>query len=691
MVMGQLLKKIASKFDLDRYKTLHEEMSFDEYLNKLEENPLLARTSFQRIYDMIMSFGSYEFEEYKEILTHYNFFDTKIPIHGIQKPLNKLVEFIRGAARGHGTEKRFLLLHGPVGSAKSTIARRLKRGLEEYTRTDEGAIYTYKWIKLPKEIYTTPEDICPLYQDPIKLTPPEKREELLNNLNEILIDKTPEEKRNTMYRLTCDGEINPRCQIFMDELLELYDGDWEKVVSEHIRVIRFVFSESARRGIGTFQPKDEKNQDSTELTGDVLWNKLSHFGNDSDARTFDFKGEFCISDRGMLEFIEVLKLAVEFLYDLLGATQEKQIKPKKLPQISIDEFLIGHTNSHEYKKLSVNESMGALRDRTVKIDIPYLLRWSDEIKVLEQDYGPGRVKQHVAPHTLEIAALWAVLTRLKDDSEGKVDLLKKAKLYNGQSLPGISGEDAVMELMARAEEEGMSGVSCRYVQDKISNCLSSRHDYINPFMVMNEIREGLYSHSLINKKEDIARYDTCAEIAMKELDEILKNEVRKALTGDEKAIERLCANYIDNVMAYIKKAKVRNTFTKRDEPPNERLMRSIEEKIEIPSSSINDFRRTIAAFIGDMANENKKFRWDSNEELKIALEAKLFEDTKDHIKLSALHISGASTVQPDLQEKIDAIKKRLIDQNGYNEQSATDVLEYVGSIYARIDADSGSN
>jgi serine protein kinase len=227
------------------------------------------------------------------------------------------------------------------------------------------------------------------------------------------------------------------------------------------------------------------------------------------------------------------------------------------------------------------------------------------------------------------------------------------------------------------------GVSCRYVQDKISNCLSSHHDYINPFMVMNEIREGLDGSSLIVNKDEVHRYLTCVDLAKKELDEILKNEVQKALVGDDTSIVRLCANYIDNVMACINKSKVKNPYTDQDQEPDERLMRSIEEKIEIPEVGANEFRRSLAAFIGNLAHAGKEFRWDSNPELKKALEAKLFEDTKDHIKLSALSKSATSVVDKDIQAKIDTVKQRLVDSYGYNDQSASDVLEYISSIWAR--------
>ncbi len=440
-------------------------------------------------------------------------------------------------------------------------------------------------------------------------------------------------------------------------------------------------------GIATFQPKDEKNQDATELTGDIAFDKIGHFGADSDARSFNFDGELCCGNRGLVEFIEMLKLAQEFLYDLLGASQERQIKPKKFPQITIDEAIIGHSNLPEWERMKNNLYMEAFKDRTVKIDVPYLLKWADEIKVLEQDYGPGKVRQHVAPHTLEIAALWAILTRLRDDKDDKLTIVQKARLYNGESFPNYN-EDTLKELRDKFPDEGMTyGISARYVQDKISNCLSNNHEYISAFMVLHELREGLASNSLITKKEDLARCYDCIAAVIEEYNDIVKHEVRKALVGDEKIIERLCANYIENIMAFIRRTKVKNKITGRDEPPNERLMRSIEKKIKVPEQGIDDFRRMIAAFIGDMAIDGKKFRWDSNPELKKALEDKLFDDTKDHIKLSALNVSETTVVAPDIKQKIDDLRKRLIDQYGYNEKSASDVLDYVGSLFTNTNSE----
>ena len=685
-----ILSNISKKFNKDQFKKLNEEMSFEDYLSLVYEKPKLARSSYQYLYDMIVSKGTSKIEKYRKTYIHYNFFDDKnIPVFGLEETLHQIVQFFKGAAGKYGPERRVLLLHGPVGSSKSTILRCIKKGLESYSLTDEGAWYTFKWVNLPtgKEdgIYTHLEDESPMHEDPLKLIPKNIRDEVLKELNDILLKQTKEEYRSSMYSLSVDGELDPRSKKFMKELMLRYDGDWEQVINNHIRVIRKVHSESDRMGIATFQPKDEKNQDSTELTGDINWGKLPHFGTDSDPRAFNYDGEFCCANRGVIEFIEVLKLAKEFLYDLLGASQERQIKPKKFPQIDIDTVIISHTNNPEYEKLRSDQTMEALRDRTVKIDVPYLLKWGDEIKILEYYYGKNKIKQHIAPHTLEIAALWAVLTRMQDDKDGKISMVEKAKLYDGRSLPGWT-EDSVKELRDKNPEEGMGmGMSCRYVQEKISNCLSSHYDYINFFMVLNELKSGLQNQSLINSEEDKAKYSACIDLARKELDQILKNEVQKALIGDENAIERLCSNYIDNIMAYIDGTKIKNPFTEQDQEPDERLMRSIEEKIEIPEVGADDFRRSLAGFIGHLAHSGKEFKWDSNPQLKKALETKLFEDTKDHIKLSALNVKGSTVVDKEIQEKIDAVKKRLIDQYGYNEKSATDVLDYVGSIFARGD------
>jgi len=447
-----------------------------------------------------------------------------------------------------------------------------------------------------------------------------------------------------------------------------------------------ILSEADRIGVGTFQPKDEKNQDSTELTGDLNYRKIAEYGSDSDPRAFNFDGEFNIANRGMIEFVEVLKLDVAFLYDLLGASQEHRVKPKKFAQTYIDEVIIGHTNEPEYRKLQDNEFMEALRDRTVKIDIPYITKWKDEISIYKKDFNSQRMRGvSIAPHTVEMAAMWAVLSRLEKPKKANLTRVQKLKLYDGKSLPNYT-EDNIKELRKEAKREGLDGISPRYVQDKLSNAVvraqQTNRGSVNPFMVMNELDSGLRHHSLISSEEVKQGYRELLSVIKQEYEEIIKGEVQRAISADEGALGRLCANYIDNVKAYTQKQKVKNQFTGQDEEPDERLMRSIEEKIEIPESRKDDFRREIMNYIGALSLEGKKFDYKTNERLHKALELKLFEDQKDSIKLTSL---VSSVVDKDTQEKIDIVKTRLIKEFGYDEISATDVLHYVASIFARGD------
>ncbi len=675
-----LVGKIAALQDYKEYEDLHWEGSFEEYLELVRRIPRVTRNAFQRVYDMVLSHGQEEYIDNKKKLVRYNFFmddgDAETDaVYGLDVPLMRLMNAFKSAAQGYGTERRVILLHGPVGSSKSTIVRRLKKGLEQYSRTPEGALYTYYW-HLPGELSKLAggreQFPCPMHDEPLRLVPREWRDKVIADLG----------LGNDDFKIHIEGDVNPACRWIFRELMEHYRGDFGKVM-EHVRVKRLILSEEDRIGIGTFQPKDEKNQDSTELTGDINYRKIAEFGSDSDPRAFNFDGEFNIANRGIIEFVEILKLDVAFLYDLLGATQEHKIKPKKFAQTDIDEVIIGHTNEAEYKKLLNNEFMEALRDRTVKVDIPYITRVSEEERIYTKDYRQERVGKHIAPHTLYVAALWGVLTRLEEPKKQNLSVLQKAKLYDGKTLPGFT-QDNIKELRKEAMREGLDGISPRYIQDKISNALVSDRGEgcVNPFMVLNELESGLRHHSLISSDDERQRYADLMSVVKQEYEDLVKNEVQRAISADEEAINKLCANYIDNVKAYTQKEKVKNPYTGQDEEPDERMMRSIEEKIDIPESRKDDFRREIMNYIGALAVEGEQFHYRTNERLHKALEHKLFEDQKDSIKLTSL---VSTVVDRDTQEKIDVVKNRMIRNNGYCEICATDVLNFVASIFARGD------
>jgi serine protein kinase len=680
MDASKIIGAVTEKGFHDKFQQLHWNGSFQDYLNMVIEEPAIARTAFQRVYDMISSYGYDKYTEYKKEIYHWKFFDDPVDhgkdaIFGLDVHLNKLVNVFKAGAQRYGPEKRVILLHGPVGSAKSTIARLLKKGLERYSCTKEGALYTFEWINIGEILSMENEMPCPIHEDPLHLIPYDRRPNVLGLINK---------NRERGEQVYIEGDLCPACRFVYNKLMEEYKGDWESLMTKHIRVKRLILSEQDRIGIGTFQPKDEKNQDSTELTGDINYRKIAQYGSDSDPRAFNFDGEFNIANRGIIEFVEVLKLDVAFLYDLLTASQEHKIKPKKFAQTDIDEVIVGHTNEPEYRKLQSNEFMEALRDRTVKIDIPYITNLNKEEEIYQKDFNAETVPHiHIAPHTIHMAAMWAILTRLEEPKKANLTIMQKLKLYNGKSIPGFT-EDNVKELRKETTREGMDGISPRYIQDKISNALvtDKGNGCINPFILLNELDSGLKTHSLIRDDETRKQYRELLSLVKMEYEDIVKHEVQRAISADESAIDKLCGNYIDNLKAYTQKEKVKNPYTGDSEEPDERLMRSIEEKIDIAESRKDDFRREIMNYIGALALEGRPFDFRTNERLHRALELKLFEDQKDTIKLTSL---VSNVVDKEAQAKIDVVKNRLIKNYGYCEICANDALGFVASVFARGD------
>lgn len=638
---------------------------FDDYLELLERDPRPARNAWQRLADMVESHGS---TRLPSGCTRWKLFDDPFnggedAVLGLEEPLADLVRTIRAGARGLGPERRVLLLHGPVGSAKSTIARLLKRGLEHYSRTGDGALHTFDWIVDGATIPSA------MNQEPLLLLPPEARRAVEERLTRALRGE---------YRIRIEGELDPVSRWWMNELLARHGGDWRRAM-EHVRVRRFALSEKDRVGIGTFQPKDEKNQDSTELTGDLNYRRIAEYGSDSDPRAFNFDGEFNVANRGLVEFVEVLKLDTAFLYDLLGATQEHVVKPRKFAQVSIDEVILGHTNEPEYKKLVSNDLMEAFRDRTIKIDVPYNLSWKDETAIHRRRFVergvPGRV---LAPHAVEMAALWAVLTRLEEPSHPGLTAVQKAKLYDGQEVQGFTRE-SVREMRESHPREGLSGISPRYVQDRIAAVLAGDAAVVGAEDVLDEIERGLRHHSLISNEDVRKRCMRLVAAVREEYEETVKREVQAAVSADPEAVEMLCAKYVDNVKAWVTREPLVDGRG-RESGPDERLMRAIEDKIDIPEARKADFRHELLNYIQAVQADGRVFEWRENARLVRALESKVFEDRRDCIQLTSL---VSTVVDPDALSKIAVIRDRLVRDNGYDHASAERVLRLVAGLFAR--------
>lgn len=683
-----LLKDLVTKSETE------DGISMQEYLKLLKEDARPARTAYQRAFDMIEKGGMEKFQRFKRNLVRYNFFSNKEDgqfnsdsIFGLEESLMELVNHFKGAAYKLGAEKRVLLMHGPVGSAKSTIARLLKKGLEEYSR--DSPLFSFEWIGLgefgQKEGNLTVDrkvlfdQVCQMHEDPIGLLPRDKQKAILKEINEA------NKGKDMKYPVDMDGGLCPHCRFNYGKLMQHYDGDWEKVM-QHVKVKRIFLSEADRVGIGTFQPKDEKNQDSTELTGNIDYRKIATIGADSDPRAFNFDGELCIGNRGLVEFIEILKLETAFLYDLLGASQEHQIKPKKFALTYIDEIILGHTNEAEYKKLKEDEMMEAFRDRTKRINIPYNMELNNEIAIYEKDYNNKRVPKHIAPHTLRVAAMWAVLSRLdapKEEISGALTKIQKMRLYNGEKLPNYN-EDTVKKLKEDSEREGLEGISPRFNQNAFSEAITGTlEDCVNPFMVLEKLRNDLKTSTIISSAEKKEELNELLNVVETEYSDIVKDEIQRAISSDKKEIQELCDKYLLNVKAYSNKERIADPLTGRDEPADERFMRSIEEMVPVSEGDKDGFRNNILQYLGGLQIENKKFDYNSNTELRKALEKKLFEEKKDSINfLQKIFINDSDEED---QMKINKIGDKLVKDFGYCPTCAHNVLQYVASIYASED------
>ncbi|WP_410985652.1 PrkA family serine protein kinase [Bacillus cereus] len=629
-----ILKKIEQHREAE--ERLQWEGTFAEYLELVKERPWVAQTAHSRIYNMIKDAGIEEVEGRRK----YNFFSNKL--FGLEDALERLVEeYFHPSAKRLDVRKRILLLMGPVSGGKSTLVTMLKRGLETYSRTDRGAVFAIKG--------------CPMHEDPLHLIPHHLRDDFYDE-----------------YGVRIEGNLSP---LNVMRLEKEYGGRIEDVVVE-----RIFFSEDRRTGIGTFSPSDPKSQDIADLTGSIDFSTIAEYGSESDPRAYRFDGELNKANRGMMEFQEMLKCDEKFLWHLLSLTQEGNFKAGRFALISADELIVAHTNETEYRSFISNKKNEALHSRIIVMPVPYNLRASEEEHIYEKMiYESDVADVHIAPHTLRVAAMFTILTRLKDPKRPDIDLIKKMRLYDGEMVEGYNAID-VEELQREYQDEGMSGIDPRYVINRISSTIIRKEvPSINALDVLRSLKDGLDQHPSISN-EDRERYMNFISLARKEYDDIAKKEVQKAFVYSyEESAKTLMDNYLDNVEAYCNKSKLRDPLTGEEMSPDEKLMRSIEEQIGISENAKKAFREEILIRISAYARKGKRFDYNSHERLREAIQKKLFADLKDVVKITT------STKTPDENQlkKINDVVARLIDEHGYNSSSANELLRYVGSLLNR--------
>jgi serine protein kinase len=625
---------------LEQYRSEQQRLTwqgtFQEYFEMACANPKITRLAHARVYDMLMAPG---WETNRVGEKSYNFFGDEL--YGIDRPLQQLVDYFASAARRLEVRKRILLLMGPVGGGKSTIVSMLKRGLEAYSRSEEGEVYAIAG--------------CPMHEEPLHLIPEELRPEI--------------EREHGLY---IEGDLCPNCRVM---LRDRYEGRMESVP-----VVRIGFSEKNRVGIGTFSPSDPKSQDISELTGSIDLATIGDYGVESDPRAFRFDGELNVANRGLMEFIEMLKCDEKFLYNLLTLSQEQNIKTGRFAMIYADEVIVSHTNEHEFNSFVANKKSEALHDRIILIKVPYNLRLSDEVRIYEKLIKQGNLPDvHVAPNTLRVASVFAILSRLEQSKKAGMSLMKKLQLYDGEDVEDFSQKD-IRELQDEARREGMDGISPRYVINALSQALArDEAKCLNPIDGLRALRDGLEQHPAWDRERREELLNLIAE-TRKFYDNLAKKEVQRAFVYSfEQSAKTLLDNYLDNVEAYCNKTKLRDPITNEELEPDERLMRSIEEQIAISENAKKAFREEILIRLSSLARRGQSFEYTSHERLREAIEKKLFADLKDVVKITT------STKTPDSEQlrRINDVVNRLVGEQGYCSTCANELLKYVGTLLNR--------
>ncbi|WP_027623291.1 PrkA family serine protein kinase [Clostridium lundense] len=611
-----------------------------DYLEIIKNNPEICNLAHMRMYNLITKEGIEILDPEEnirvrkiygnEVIRSYNFFNKDF--FGIDKTLMKLVNYFYSASMRGEESRQVLYLVGPVGSGKSSIVESLKKAIE-----NSESIYAIKG--------------CPMREEPLHLIPKHLRKDFEKELG-----------------IKIEGDLCPVCRY---RLKEEYKGEYEKFPIEKVD-----FSIRSRKGIGVVPPVDPNNQDTSVLIGSVDISKMDLYSED-DPRIFSLNGAFNVGNRGLVEFIEVFKNDVEYLHTIITATQEKSIpSPGKGSMIYFDGVIVAHSNEAEWNKFKSDHTNEAILDRIVKVEVPYCLELNEEKKIYEKILKKSSFTAHIAPHTIDVAAMFAILTRLTPSN--KVDLLTKLKIYNGEEIveKGTTKKVDISELREEAGlGEGMSGISTRFIIKSIDNALSeSKCNCINPLSVMESMIKSVKDLDISDdeRKKYLAFLQ---DTIRKEYNKILEKEITKAfIQSFREQAESLFNNYLDHAEAFVNKTKIKDKATGEQLDPDEKFMRSIEEQIGISDSSSKGFRSDVTSYMFYLVRKGAKIDYTSYEPLKEAIEKKLTYSVREMSRI----ITKSRVRDKEQNEKYNAMVEEM-KKNGYCYECCDVILKYAAN------------
>ncbi len=583
----------------------------------LPHNPrLLTRSAHEYVWDMLHAPGpdGAEGERAYQRLFHQELF-------GVDRALDRVVEYFKAASTGSDVGRRLLLLLGPPSGGKSTLVILLKRGLEEYSHSDEGALYAIAG--------------CPVHESPLHIVPHTMRGTF----------------RET-YGVEIVGDLCPHCRARLEDE---YGGDFLRFPVE-----RIFLTEAGRMGVGTYAPHDPTTADISDLVGSVDLARVAEIGDEGDPRAWSWSGAVYAASRGVLEMIEILKVKREFLYLLLTLTQEKNVKVSRFPLIYLDEVVIAHTNMAEFRKFLQEPENEALLDRMVIVQIPYTLSYRDEARIYRKLVAKAVTfrEVHMDPHAIEVAAVFSVLTRMKPSQREGLDLGKKVRIYAGEDVEGFTEGD-YERIQAEHSDEGLSGVSPRFVLNAISAAITrSEVRSLTSMEVLIALKDAIESDARMDAKQKRAWVDLLVQTRKDFYNRWVKEDVHRALFASfEQEAQGLLDKYLDEVEASLDNREIKDPITGETREPDERFLRSVEEKIKVSESGKLSFRQEVVRKAMVAFKQGEKFTLDSHARLHEAVEQYLFQERRDVLRL----VSSVSRPDDDARQKISAVQRRLVD------------------------------
>jgi serine protein kinase len=724
------LEELREK-SIEDYARNHWEGSFEAFLKeKVAPHPVRhIRTAFQYLRDMIDHFGWDEREDAGETFRKYRIFDDpfhagKKAVFGLERTVRKLVNYVRAASHEEGKERIFVLT-GPVGTAKTTLVDLLARGLEEYSRTEEGAAYTVTWL-FPRQIddeggklgfvRTGPDTgevyarvRCQLHDNPLLLIPRAQRRAYLGDL--LRRAGFSEADRPVVPRKILEGELCFNCTQIYNYLLGRFKGDWRKVI-ERAQVERITFSELSGRGIAKILPEGNVETSSSIISFDENYKALSQLL--SDINLVKFNGKYVAANRGIVHYSDIFKKPVVYLQHLLSACEEHRIDFGEVGA-DIDVVIVGTSNLPEYEAFRKNPLSHGIRSRMRKIEVPYLLNYTDEMKIYEQGLREVARTRHIAPHTTELAALWAVLTRLikcrlYQTEEGleapekevleKLAPLQKALLYAGEVPRDFSREarrtltkELLKKLRYEFPDEGMSGISPRVIQNLFADiCERKRYRCLNPFEFFAEMRDALEAGSEMYEfissegTEEFGNVIHHLESVNELYNRVVKEEIETAVIDvNDEEIRSKIQDYLNNVKAFLRKETVPAKSGKGEAAPNEELMQYIEDILGVEEKEREEFRfKTLSRASGAAQTGKPLDIRETYADVFRAVRAGLFQEKKGSVNwdtiLSALEKmddAGEFARTPEwTRSLVRTLADNMKDMFGYCPSCTRDVVAY---------------